>query len=264
MSNPSVPSISMQCNWIRDVLKGWAVSEGGIAIIAHDISHMWELAFVTSKVPRCIITFAGEDIRGDFSIAAATSRVDRHFIVLVTRARGYTANRGDTLTEQINDHRPFYDLLEEARDLIRVLQFDPSVTEAMDGDPVDYRGIKPALPEDFPLDAYMIEFSIGTQLGVPEYNPVPVAPSAPFYFTVADNSGAALLNWSVDSFDADATAIWRSTDGNTYSNYANVVGPDIVTYTDVGVTAGNTYYYKASRWNTAGSSSYSNTGSITY
>ena len=214
----------MQCNWIRDVLSGWAKAEGGIAQVAHDLSHMWELAFNTSQVPKCIITFAGEDIRGDFTTAAQTSRVDRHFIVLVTRGRGYSANRGDTLTEQINNARPFYDLLEEARDMVRVLQFDPSVTEAMDGDPVDYRGIKPALPEDYPLDAYMIEFSIGTQLGVPSFNPaITVPPSAPFDLTV--QSGSAILNWAVDSFDAVASAVWKSVDGVIYAQSASISSP---------------------------------------
>ena len=231
--------------------------------MAHDLNHMWELAFVTSKVPRCIITFAGEDIRGDFTIAAQTSRVDRHFLVLVTRARGYSANRGDTLTEQINDSRPFYDLLEEARDLIRVLQFDPSVTEAMDGDPVDYRGIKPALPEDYPLDAYMIEFSIGTQLGVPQFNPaITVPPSAPFNLYLT--SGSAILNWNVDSFDADSTGIWKSMDGVTYAQSASISSANAVTYTDTNVSGSSIYYYKVNRTNTAGTSSFSNTASITF
>lgn len=128
---------------------------------------MWEIAFDTSKIPRCIITYAGEDIRGDFSIAAATSRVDRHFIVLVTRASGFPADRGKTLSEQVEGARPFTDLLEEARDIIRCLQFDPSITETLDMDPVDYKGIKPVTIDGYPIYAYTIEFSIGTQLNPP-------------------------------------------------------------------------------------------------
>lgn len=262
---PVTPTISFQCNWIKSVLSGWAKKEGGVAVIAHDLSSMWEIAFRTSQVPRCIITYAGEDIRGDFSIAAETSRVDRHFVVLVTRGRGATADRGVTLTEQYQNARPFYDLLEEARDLIRVLQFDPSVVEAYGQNPVDYRGIKPALPEDVPMDAYMIEFSIGTQLGVPQFNDnVTVPPSAPFNLTAISSSGAR-LDWVLDSFDADSTAVWRSTDsGSTYMPYDSVNGADIVTYTDIGVSVGNTYVYKVARSNVAGSSSYSNAAGLTF
>jgi len=164
---PDNTNISTQLNWIKTMLKDWAKDQGGVAIIGHDLNHLWEIAFSTSKVPRCIIAYVGEDIRGDFSWAAAASRVDRHFIVLVTRARGYTADRGQTFSETVGTSRPFVDLLEEARDIIRTLTFDPATTEANSLDPVDYRGIKPALPDDYPLDAYQIEFSIGTQLGIP-------------------------------------------------------------------------------------------------
>ena len=170
MSNTN--TISFQLNWIRDCLKNWAVTEGGTAEIAHDLSHMWRKAYDGSKAPKCIICCAGEDVRGPFETAAATSRVDRHFVILVTRGRGYSSVRGDTLTEQVGSARPFYELLEEARDIIRVLVFDTAVNEANPAlcDPVDYRGIKPAVLDEETLDAYLIEFSVGTQLGVPAAN----------------------------------------------------------------------------------------------
>lgn len=259
----NTPSIKMQCQWIKEVLSDWAVNEGGVAEIVHDLNHLWTRAFIKSDVPRCLICFAGETIRGDFTIAAATSRVDRDFVVLVTRARGFTATRGDTLVEDYENQRPFYDLLEEARDLIRTLAFDPSVTEAMDTDPIDYKGIKPALPEDTPLDAYMIEFSIGTQLGVPVIpKPTPVIPSAPFNLTVS--SGSAKLNWNVNSWDATNTSVYKSTDGINYTNYATLNGKTVLTYTDTNVSGGNQYWYKVSRFNSAGTSSFSNTASISF
>lgn len=253
----------MQANWIKQVLSGWAQSEGGIAQVAHDLNHMWELAFNTSKVPRCMICFVGEDIRGDFSIAAATSRVDRHYVVLVTRGKGYTANRGDTLTQDIGEARPFYDLLEEARDLIRVLQFDASVTEADSGLPVDYHGIKPALPEDYPLDAYLIEFSIGTQLGVPEFNtPVAIAPSSPFHLLATSGSSVVNVGWDVDSWDATGTYVFKSTNGMTYTTASTLVGTTVLTYADTNITGGNIYWYKTQRYNAVGNSDYSNTSSV--
>jgi hypothetical protein len=250
-------SISFQCKWIRDVLSNWAKAEGGVAVIAHDLNSMWELAFNTSKVPRCIICFTGETIRGDADTAAYTSRVDRDYVVLITRGKGATANRGDTLTEQIGDQRPFYDLLEEARDLIRVIQFDPSVTEAYDTMPLDYKGIRPALPEDYPLDAYMIEFSIGTQLGIPHFDQVLTAPSAPFNLTAPSVSSTVTLAWDVDSFDSDSTNIFRSSDNINYTNIDTVNGSDVVTYEDTTPISGSSYY-KVNRTNTGGTSNYSN------
>lgn len=256
----------MQLNWIKKVLSDWAVDQGGIAVIASDIDKMWETAYETSLVPRCIITYAGEDIRGDFSIAAATSRVDRHFIVLVTRGTGFPADRGRTMSEQTGNNRPFTDMLEEARDLIRSLQFDSSVTEAQPTDPVDFKGIKPVTIDGYPIYAYTIEFSIGTQLATIYYNePTVYPPPTPFYLTASyATTSSARLDWSIDSFDATGFVIDRSTDGVNFSDYDNVTGSSIVSYIDNGNLSGNTYYYKVAGLNTAGTSSFSNMAVIAF
>jgi hypothetical protein len=74
-----------------------------------------------------------------------------------------------------------------------------------------------------------------------------------------------MLNWQVDSWDADSTVVWRSTDsGSIYSNLATSVGPTVLSYTDTTVTNGGTYWYKAARINVAGTSSFSNTASISF
>jgi hypothetical protein len=160
------PTISLQLKTIKSFLNAWAREEGGVCEIAHDLSEMWLIAFRSSKVPRCILCCVGEDVRGDFTIAAPTGRVDRQFVCLVTRGKGMTADRGDTLVDAVGDIRPFYDILEEARDIIRALVLDTTTQET----PIDYKGFKSALPDDVPMDAYMIEFSIGTQLAIPVDN----------------------------------------------------------------------------------------------
>ncbi len=258
-------SISLQLNWIKTVMSQWAVKEGGVAIIAQDIDKMWETAFETSKVPRCIVAYSGEDVRGDFAVAAATSRIDRHFIALITRATGYTADRGKGFSEQVEETRPFTDLLEEARDLIRALQFDASITEAQPTDPVDFKGIKAVTIDGYPIYAYTIEFSIGTQLATILFDNTPSSiPSAPFnLIATRNNSTSARLDWTIDGWDATFFSVARSINSNTNftSSYANVAGGTVY-YIDTNITASNTYYYKVAGYNTIGTSSYSNAVSI--
>ena len=265
MGTPVTPSISLQLNWIKKVLSDWAVDQGGIAVIAKDIDHMWEIAYETSLVPRCIITYAGEDVRGDFAIAAATSRVDRHFIVLVTRAGGFSADRGKSMSEQVGNARPFTDILEEARDLIRALEFDASVTEAQPTDPVDFKGIKPVTIDGYPIYAYTIEFSIGTQLATIYYNqPTQTPPAAPFHLTASyATTSSAQLEWNIDNFDSTNFVIDRSTDNVNFVDYDNVAG-NTTLYVDNGIVLGNTYYYKVAGYNAAGTGSWSNTTQIAF
>jgi hypothetical protein len=168
MATPEVinPSISFQLKSIAGYLSEWAKDQGGMVQICHDLNELWAAAHINSKTPRCILAFLGEDIRGDFAVAAACARVDRHFVCVVTRARGMTQVRGATLVDQVGDSRPFYDLVEEARDIIRAIFFDPRVTEAMPTDPIDYKGISAFMVDNDILDSYKIDFSIGTQLPV--------------------------------------------------------------------------------------------------
>jgi hypothetical protein len=260
-----LPSIVNQITFIKQVLDDWARNNGGIAVICHDLREMWEQAYATSQIPRCLIAYVGEEIRGDVGWAAKVSRVDRTFNVMVTRARGYTANRGDTLVKDNQEARPFYDLLEEARDIIRIIQFDPSVCEASNLSPVDFKSITPALPDNQVLDAYIIDFSIGTQLRIPYSNftssvTATTIPSAPFNLSVT--SGSAILNWQYSDFNAYSSSIQKSTNnGVSYNNYADV-GKLSMTYTDTNVTSSHTYYYRVARYNAGGTSSFSNTASI--
>lgn len=154
-------TIGEQAKDIKEGLQTWAQSEGGAAVLATNIHNMWEQARSTSKGPRAIIAYVGETIRGDFPIAAVLGRVDRLWNVAIMRGQGFAADRGSQLTDTVVNARPFYDLLEEARDIIRVLMLDPLWTER----PIDYKGIRSMqMVNGEVLDGYIVEFSIGTQL----------------------------------------------------------------------------------------------------
>jgi hypothetical protein len=151
-----VIKISYQTKFIQSQLQKWADENDGVAEIADDLEEMWRIAFNRSSSPRCIIAYLGEDIIGDDASSEFIGRIERHFGVLVSSGKGYTPKRGDQLVEIVGNSKPFYDLLEEARDVIRVLQFDRRVIMF----PIKYKSMKPALPADAPMNAYMIEFSL--------------------------------------------------------------------------------------------------------
>lgn len=155
-----------QAKSIQIALNDWAVNNNGISFIASDLAHLWKLAWSASDKVKAIICYMGEDIRGDFSVAAALGRVDRQWTVVITRGRGFNANRGDSLTETMQNAAPLYELVDQARDLIRVM------INASNELPVDFKTIRTMQTGDVIMDAYMIEFSLATDL-----NPIVQQPS---------------------------------------------------------------------------------------
>ena len=263
-TNPTqaVNSIAYQLSFIRDSLSDWAKQLGGKVIIAKDYHNMWEVAS-NNPGPKAICVFDGEDIRGPFETAAATGRVDRRYAVLVSRGEGFTAHRADTLTEETST-AAFFELLEQARDIIRTLLFDPSVTEAMEGDPVDYKGIESVSVDGYPIDAYIIRFSIGTQLGVVKTNfnwIITGPPNPPTNLNLVDNGSSVTLHFTINSPDITTSTIQRSGDGVSYSTIATVNGLQN-NYTDSTVSISTTYWYKVFSTSVNGNSGPSNIATI--
>ncbi len=150
--------ISQQAELIRAALDSWAASEKGKAAIVFDEMELWENMFTSVSAPRVLLCYQGERVRGDFSVAAIMGRVDRQWVVAVTRGRGLNAERGDSLTTTKGNARPFYDLVEEARDIIRGL------TGVSVESPVDFMGMEAAQRPDALTDAYLIRFSVADDL----------------------------------------------------------------------------------------------------
>lgn len=85
-------------------------------------------------------------------------------------------------------------------------------------------------------------------------------PSGPISLSLA--SGSVILTWT-DTATETGYAVQRSLDGITYNNYANTI-VNVVTYTDTLVSTPNTYWYQVAAYNAFGTSSFSNTASITF
>lgn len=156
--------IKDQLNQIRDTLDEWGEENGfsGHVFVVSDIVHMWKQLFDSSQYPKLLIMYNGEQVRGEFGIAAPLARVDRRFMVVVSRGRSMNINPGDALTETNQNSPPLFEQVEEVRDICRAMIFDPDWNE----NPVDYLGVTPFPTENSGrlIDAYQIEFSIGSQL----------------------------------------------------------------------------------------------------
>lgn len=166
MSN--ISQIAQQGLAIQNVLAAWAAELGGIVIVASNIFNMWEQATVKSETPRAIIAFEGEDIRGPVGTSALLGRVDRSWVVAIMRGQGTSVNRGEQLTNNIGNAKPFYEILEVARDVLRTMRLEPVQawpSGAYTEEPIDYKGIKPMLMTNGQiLDGNTIHFTIGTQI----------------------------------------------------------------------------------------------------
>ena len=77
---------------------------------------------------------------------------------------------------------------------------------------------------------------------------------SPSGLTVVPISNSVIeLNWQDNTVNEDGFKIARSTDGINYTDI-DTVGPDVVTYTDTGLTFNTTYYYQVRGYNTSGDS----------
>lgn len=163
--------IKEQAGLINDALQTWintltpAGQGNGYCRVVSDMSHLWYLLFNGPKTLKCLTMYVGENIRDVFPGAAILGRVDRGFKTVVSRSRGFAADRSDPLKDDTVYGVPLFDLVEQARDVIRGLQFNPVSTER----PIDYVGVDQFSTGDTKLiiDAYGIDYTIGSQLDSP-------------------------------------------------------------------------------------------------
>jgi hypothetical protein len=91
---------------------------------------------------------------------------------------------------------------------------------------------------------------------------VPAAPSA----LTATASGTSIINltWTDNSSDETGFKLERKTgSGGTYAEIAGSIAVNATSYSNTGLTASTTYYYRLRSYNAAGNSSYSNEISAT-
>lgn len=116
-------------------------------------------------------------------------------------------------------------------------------------------------PPSFPINGaigspYAAYYSVG---GTGGGNP-PAAPSG--LAATAVSSSRIDLGWTDNAADESGYDIERSLDGVSYSLLASV-GANVSTFSNTGLTAATTYFYRVAARNASGSSSWSNTASAT-
>jgi hypothetical protein len=150
-------TIGEQLELTRDTLLPWAQEIKGRVEIAADPVHLLGLLGTSPGAPRIVVLFDAEEKRGEYE---ETGRVDRKFLVVVSRGRGFKLDPADALLEGVAGGKPLYDLVEEAREMVRQIQFEAATTEVRP----DYKGTRRLQLEGMVVDAYQIEFTIGVQL----------------------------------------------------------------------------------------------------
>ena len=159
MSLAAPITISEEANLLKDALDAWATLYGGEARVVSNLRDMWQQASTSSQTPNILICYNGEVSRGSFSQQAVWHRVDRQWLVAVTKGRGYYANRGDSLSDASATEMPLYDVIENVRDTIRGL-----LTISEETPTVDYKSIKPMQLGNLVVDGYQIEFSTANDI----------------------------------------------------------------------------------------------------
>jgi len=131
----SPPSVSQQASALAALLDAYAKPLGGCARALAGMSHLWEEMNTVTEAPRILVVCGGEVSRGGFDKAYTQHRVDRQWTVVVMREHGWKNAVAEAAGA--ND-KPFYDVLEEVRDLLRANSH--LVSEEL---PVDYKGWEP-------------------------------------------------------------------------------------------------------------------------
>ena len=158
MSLAAPISISQQAQQIVTVLQGYAQAAGGVADLVPNLKMLWFQADQSSQKPRILLCYNGEQSRGDFSVANRLHRVDRQWIVAVTRGTGWNSNRGDSFYKTVGNADPLSDIIEEVRELLRCMI---GISEEF---PIDFKRISPMNAVNKALDAYAIEFSTANDI----------------------------------------------------------------------------------------------------
>lgn len=114
-------TISQQASIIESVLQGVVQSQSGIASVVSSQEDLWNQPYQNNTSFRILVCFLGEKTKGTIPGPAILHRVNRNWQVRVTRGRGLSSNRGDSLTKTIGNALPFWDVMEQCRDAIRCI-----------------------------------------------------------------------------------------------------------------------------------------------
>lgn len=153
-----------------------------------------------------------------------------------------------------------------------------SIVDGGVGTPVnEYRATAGSVSVNVTGTIYSINFTLilsnggtstGSYTGTLEYyddepgGGVPVSPSG--LFATALSSSSIHISWSDNSSNESGFRIQRSTSSSYGFTEISSVSANVEEYTDTGLSAGTTYYYRVSAYNASGESSYTSDSAATY
>lgn len=152
-------TISEMMDLVYGPLQNWAQSFQGVAKIASDELQAWYYCQNNENVPKFILVWNGDTIRGNFQTAAINRMSDFSFDLIVSRNRGLQIDRGATLVWPKGNAEPLFKYVAQARDLIRCIS-----TSALAEWPIDYRSTTKWDIPGWIVDAYRINYTIANFL----------------------------------------------------------------------------------------------------
>lgn len=144
---------------MRDYLDGKV--DSALVFIASDKIHAWEILKNRPGTCKIAVGFEGEKARVNFPGGDITGRVNQTYYAIISRGRGLQQVRSDNLIYGSGGGLPLFDLAEQMRDLLRVLNFNPTNDE-----PTNYVGLEEWNEVSFDIDAFICRIWIGTQLNL--------------------------------------------------------------------------------------------------
>jgi hypothetical protein len=160
-------TIAQQLKRFKAGLDNWAAGYGGTVEIATDPVNLFGLLTLRPGAFRVCVMFSTEDLPYD----PEAGLVIRSFTVVVSCGKSFAIDKSSGLISGTAGGKALYDVLEECRDRIRVMQFTPgeATRPAANAELVPaYGGCKTF---DFQgaqiLDAYQLSFNLVTQLPAP-------------------------------------------------------------------------------------------------
>ena len=131
---------------------------------ADNVDEKLLIGYNNSIGPRCMIVFLSEESSSPEDIKELTGRVMRTYDVVIERGKSLTYPRNLDMTKTYGPSRPFYDLVEEARNVIRCIIWPTPMVY----NPTIYNSIRPGRQNekyDWLIDSYIINFSILLEIG---------------------------------------------------------------------------------------------------
>jgi hypothetical protein len=147
-ANQIIPAME----FIAETLLTLVQTVNGSCVMVSNMREMWQLASEDSQKPLIYVCYGGESAwSSNANISALTYRVSRNWIIGIKQGRGYTSDRGYSLTNFL----PFVELVRDTiRTMIGVSQDNGN----------DFASIEPWSLGTQIIDGYILRFSTKNDL----------------------------------------------------------------------------------------------------